>query len=240
MRAHLGRAYKVRSEARRYRQGVSNPPDDTPRLSRDRIVCAALAVIDAEGPAALTMRRLAAELGAPPMSLYRHIASRDDLLDAVVRYLMEGIGPLPDADGWEAGLRAWAAGYRAMALAHPRALPLIAARPVTGYLVRGGDVERGLGRFQDAGADPAEAERLLRGALALISGFCLLEAPDALADPDAAATLRADGFPRVADMVSRTSADGGEGLFALAVDLVMEGVRRRLTAAPDAPPTAGR
>lgn len=218
---------------------MSNAPDTPPRLTRERIVRAALAVIDADGPAAVTMRRLAAELGARPMSLYRHISSRDDLLDAVATHLLSGIAELPDDGGWEAGLRAWAAGYRQMALAHPRALPLIAARPVTGYLVRRGDVERALAGFRAAGTTAVDAERLLRVALALISGFCLLEVPDALSDPAAAASLRADGFPRVADMVSRVPEAGGDGLFALAVDLVVDGVRRGVAAASSGPGDAG-
>ena len=56
-----------------------------PRLSRDRVLQAAVSLADANGIEALSMRRLGEQLGVEAMSLYRHVASKDDLLDAMVR-----------------------------------------------------------------------------------------------------------------------------------------------------------
>lgn len=190
---------------------------------------AAIGIVDSDGPDALTMRGLAAAIGAPPMSLYRHVSSREDLLDAVVAELLAGIPDVDTTDDWERGLRSWSAGYRAMALAHPRALPLIAARPLAGYRARAEDVERQLGLLRAAGASARQAESLLRGALAMVSGFCLLDAGRHLTDVAAAEELRG-GFPLLAEMIARQDDPSGQTLFALVVDVIVEGVRRRLGA----------
>ena len=63
----------------------------TPLLSRDGIVAAALALVDAEGLEALSTRRLAAELGVSGPSLYNHVATKDELIDAVVDSVVAGV-----------------------------------------------------------------------------------------------------------------------------------------------------
>ena len=68
------------------RRGASRAPrrrGRPPKLSVPAIVAAAIELLDREGPDALTMRRLGAELGVEAMSLYRHVPSRDALLDAL-------------------------------------------------------------------------------------------------------------------------------------------------------------
>lgn len=204
-------------------------PPSPERLTRDRIVRAAVAIVDESGPDALTMRGLAAAIGAPPMSLYRHVSSRDDVLEAVVTELLRSVPGVDTTADWERGFRSWSAGYRAMALAHPRALPLIASRPLAGYRARAEDVERQLALLRAAGASPRQAESLLRGALAMVSGFCLLDAGRHLTDVTAAEELRG-GFPLLAEMVARQDDPSGEALFELVVDVIVDGVRRRLDA----------
>ena len=93
-----------------------------PALSLDRIVDAAVRVADAEGLDAVSMGRVAAELGAAPMSLYRHVSSKEELLTLMVDAAW---GPGPDApgpglgEGWRAGLSRWAWALRAGARRHP-------------------------------------------------------------------------------------------------------------------------
>ncbi|WP_163510659.1 TetR family transcriptional regulator [Fodinicola acaciae] len=103
-------------------------------LSRDKIVAAAIEVIDAAGVEKLTMRRLAAQVGVEPMSLYHHFPSKADLLDAIVDAATESYAShltvAPAAD-WRDGLLAFGAGMRAALLAHPRLLPLVSTRPAT-------------------------------------------------------------------------------------------------------------
>ncbi len=103
------------------------------RLSRDRIVDQAVAIIDASGPGELTMRRLGQDLGVEAMSLYRYVNGREDLLEAVVDRLVNELrvdpgGLMDPMDGWQAFLQWMAHEVRRLALAHPRAFPLIATR----------------------------------------------------------------------------------------------------------------
>ena len=63
-----------------------------PRLSRERVVEAALAIADADGLGALTIRSLATELGVKPMSVYYHVAGKDDILAALVDVVFGEIG----------------------------------------------------------------------------------------------------------------------------------------------------
>lgn len=99
-----------------------------PALSLERIVAAAVELADSGGLAALSMSRLAEKLGFTTMSLYRHVASKDDLL---VLLLDAAIGPPPDRDpdaGWRAGCEQWAAALQQVYLRHPWMLDL----PISG------------------------------------------------------------------------------------------------------------
>jgi AcrR family transcriptional regulator len=111
-----------------------SPPSARQPLGRDRIVTAAVAFIDEEGLPGLSMRRLGAMLGVEAMSLYRYVPGRENLLDAVVEQIMSELRHDPDIveaprDGWQDFLQRLAHGVRRVALAHPRAFPLVASRP---------------------------------------------------------------------------------------------------------------
>src|SRR5438128_870729 len=76
-----------------------------PRLSRDRVLSAAIAIADRGGLPGLTIRSLAKELGAKPMSVYHYVASKDELLDSLVDVVFEEI-ELPDPEGdWREEMR---------------------------------------------------------------------------------------------------------------------------------------
>ena len=103
-------------------------------LSLERIVAETLALIDDEGIAMATMRSVGDRLGVRAMSLYRYVASREQLLDAVVDRIVDELGrdvDVPDAStaGWAEYLSHLAWGVRRFALAHPHAFPLVATRP---------------------------------------------------------------------------------------------------------------
>jgi AcrR family transcriptional regulator len=114
-------------------QVLWGPPERRSRgpqqaLSRDRIVDAAIAIADADGLAALSMARLAERLGSATMSLYRHVANKDELL----AFMMDAApGPPPDipAGDWRAGLAAWARALRTVYYSHPWILQVSAGRP---------------------------------------------------------------------------------------------------------------
>lgn len=118
------------------RAAVRDEPAPSARvpLDRERIVAAALDFIDANGLPGLTMRRLGEQLGVEAMALYRYVPSKEELLDAVVESLVAQIRDdevVLDSprDGWQDFLQRLAHGVRRVALAHPKAFPLVASRP---------------------------------------------------------------------------------------------------------------
>lgn len=96
-------------------------------LSKERIRDAALALIDADGLAAFSMRRLADGLGVQAASIYGHYATKDEVLDAVANRLVAEVDTRGFARGWRQGLLVWARSYRDALIAHPNAVPLIAS-----------------------------------------------------------------------------------------------------------------
>ncbi|MEU6342451.1 TetR/AcrR family transcriptional regulator [Streptomyces sp. NPDC046977] len=102
-----------------------------PLLSRERIVAAALALVDAEGLAAVSTRRLAAELGVSGPSLYNHFPTKDEILDAVADAVVAEVDLAMFEDGrdWPDALVTWARSYRAALAAHPHIVPFLAQGP---------------------------------------------------------------------------------------------------------------
>lgn len=99
----------------------------TPLLNRSRIRDAALAIIDADGLEAFSMRRLATYLGVTAPSLYSHYATRDAILDDVVNLVIADVDTSGFTAGWREGLLTWARSYRAALAAHPQVAALVAS-----------------------------------------------------------------------------------------------------------------
>ena len=138
-------------------------------LSRDEIVAAAIAVADAEGPGAISMRRIAREVNAGAMSLYWHVESKEDLLELMLDQLEAEIdAPEPTSD-WRADLRGYARDMRAVLMRHPWAADLIFAHPPTGpHDARNGD--RMFGVFLGLGVDTRTAVWLAMTFLTYVTG----------------------------------------------------------------------
>ena len=106
-------------------------------LSREAIARAALAVVDARGAEALTVRSLAAELGVGAATLYRHVAGRDEVVRDLVGLLLDEVDTSEHAgERWDDTIRRIGRSLRAMALRHPRAFTLVAAASVDEWPVR--------------------------------------------------------------------------------------------------------
>ena len=102
------------------------------RLSRERVVGAALAIADADGLGALTIRSLATELGVKPMSVYYHVAGKDDILAALVDVVFGEIElPVPGRD-WRPEMERRADSARAVLARHRWAIGLLESRPDPG------------------------------------------------------------------------------------------------------------
>ncbi|MEV4396869.1 TetR/AcrR family transcriptional regulator C-terminal domain-containing protein [Nonomuraea sp. NPDC049607] len=144
-------------------------------LSVERIVAAAVGILDAEGPDALTMRRLGADLGVAAMSLYRHVPNRDALVALVVDRLfaeaMAGYTPVSD---WPRALAGFAVAYRRFLLAHPRAVPLLATHPVDVRLAT--ELISGLlARFEAAGVPTADTVNAVQSVGVYVLGHALAQ-----------------------------------------------------------------
>ncbi|MEU9207773.1 TetR/AcrR family transcriptional regulator C-terminal domain-containing protein [Streptomyces sp. NPDC048415] len=98
-------------------------------LTRRRVLDAALAYIDQHGLAALSMHKLGAELGVKGMSLYNHVANKDDVLDGVVETLWDEVERAAPAQAdWRTGARTLARAIRDVMHHHPQAASLITVR----------------------------------------------------------------------------------------------------------------
>ena len=169
-------------------------------LSHGVICTAALRLIDRDGLDEFSTRKLGRELGCEAMAIYYYFKSKDELLDAVVDRLMEGVAAAVtdrDDDDWIAVLREVAHAYRRLAHEHPNAFPLLATRRFASegtyaFLERLFEIAR------RRGIDDRVTARFYRVVSSYCNGFALNEL-DTLRGPrgPAAAALR-NRFTRVA------------------------------------------
>lgn len=103
-----------------------------PSLTHERITGAALRVADADGLEAVSMRRIARELGVGTMSLYRYVSTREELLELMADAVMAEIVPSDEEQGWRRTLSAAAHRYRGMVLRHPWIVAALGPRPTIG------------------------------------------------------------------------------------------------------------
>ncbi len=143
-----------------------------PGLSADAIVEAAVRLADAEGLEAVSMARVAHELGFTTMSLYRHVASKEELLQLMWNTSALGAETLElKGDGWRPRLRMWATVQREMLDRHPWLTQMpMAAPPVAPNSLA--FVERGLETLDGTGIADADKLRIL----GLLSSYTLSEA----------------------------------------------------------------
>jgi AcrR family transcriptional regulator len=171
-----------------------------PGLSLGRIVAAAVRVADTEGLDAVSMGRVAAELGTAPMSLYRHVSAKEELLtlmvDAAWGPAPDGPapdGPVPDED-WRTGLSRWAWALRAGARRHPWVVRI----PLNGLPIMPNEVAW----FEDAlaclaGTGLSEARKA--SVIMLLAGYVRTLATT---EADIEAAIRASGLTPVEWMAS--------------------------------------
>ena len=96
-------------------------------LNRRRIVQTALRIMDEEGLAAVTMRRVGRELGCEAMSLYNHVRDKDDILDGIAVEVLREFR-IPEAEEWDEAARLAAKEFRRLLLAHPGVMTLMTER----------------------------------------------------------------------------------------------------------------
>lgn len=155
-------------------------------LSRSQVIDAAVRVLDRGSYEQLTIRALAAELGAAPMSLYRHVRDKDDLLDEVVdRLLATAWQPSARESNWRAYISESCEKLRALLVSEPAALHVYLKHPVVSPSATA-RMQAMLAVLKRAGLTDAAARRAYAAVHTYTIGFAALEAGRAEWKPDTA------------------------------------------------------
>jgi len=202
-------------------------------LSRERVLRAAVALADRSGIESLTMRRLGQELGVEAMSLYNHVANKDDILDGIVDLVLSDIDVPPTGTDWKTAMRQRAISAHAVLLAHPWAAMLIMSRfnigpGMTRYL------DATLGRLREGGFSIEGALDAWHTLDSHLYGFTLqqLNLPfgveETQVSADVLGQLPADEFPHVVEVITEIMRSGREEDFEFGLDLILDGLERTL------------
>jgi AcrR family transcriptional regulator len=208
-------------------------------LSRQRVLEAAVALADRDGVGALSMRKLAQELGVEAMSLYHHVAGKDAILDGIVDVVFAEI-ELPSGDGgWKAAMRRRAVSAREALRRHPWATALMESRTTPGPAnLRHHDAV--LGVLRNAGFPVALAAHAYSLLDAYVYGFALQESSLPFETPEETAEVAesimagypADAFPHLTELavehVLQPGYDYGNE-FQFGLDLILDGLERALS-----------
>jgi AcrR family transcriptional regulator len=229
-----------------------------PALSRAEIVDAAIAIADAEGSDAISMRRIAQVLRAGTMSLYWHVANKEQLLDLMLDALF-GEFDLPEPTGdWGADLRAQARNERATLLRHAWVMDFIGGRPPLGPNTML-HMDRVLGALDGLGLDIATAMNILGTMQTYVMGSVLREMQEARVhrDEDRSGITQEAWQPMRAAWRNRLEADGRfarvvrfldadidpdaeetrDERFEFGLDCVLDGIAAKIAALPDGGPS---
>ena len=222
-------------------------------LSRERVLRAAVKVADSGGIESLTMRRLAEDLGAEAMSLYYHVANKEDVLDGVVDVIAREINDLVDrieapstGPEWKTAVRRRILSARQVLLRHPWAPGLLETRASTSQaILRYFDGLLGLLREGGFSYDLAHHALHVLGSRALGFAQELFDPGDGGGGDEATAALAnmAGQFPHLVGMVMEVAHDAPDSTlgwcddqteFEFALDLILDGLdrTRQATASP--------
>jgi AcrR family transcriptional regulator len=203
-------------------------------LSRARVVEAALEIADSDGLNALTIRAVATRLETKPMSLYRHVANKDELLDALIeRLYAEFEMPDPQHPDWRAQLRRRARSVRQVLVRHPWSIAVIETRSGPNRPFTFAHAEAVLATLITAGCSPRRASRAFVVLDSYVYGFALQEITMPSTDPaagvsdDTAAAMQQ--YPRLTAVAASVMADADYNFgaeFEAGLDLVLDGINR--------------
>jgi TetR/AcrR family transcriptional regulator, tetracycline repressor protein len=152
-------------------------------LTREEIITEALALLEQQGPGALSMRRLADRLGVTPNALYTHVRGKADLIDGLVDQVYAGLNLDPGPAGdWTEQLTTLSQAIRAHLLAHPAVVPYALQQPGLGpHSLRLGEAIYRV--LRPAGFSDQAVVGIVYALLTYILGFVALEVPRAGTDP---------------------------------------------------------
>jgi AcrR family transcriptional regulator len=220
-------------------------------LTREAIVAAGVELVDAAGPDALTMRAVAERLGCGVMSLYRHVADREALLDLVLEATASEIPATPLTGDWRADAAVLARDVRSALLRRPQLTVLLTSRGDRGV---GGlaALDRALAIFRSAGLDERQAVEANHALGNLVAGAAVWDAIglDGTSGETrqarreaAAAAVRAlpeGAFPNVTWARDELFAGSRDERFEAGLATLLDGIERRVEAAATTRRRSGR
>jgi AcrR family transcriptional regulator len=200
------------------------------------VLRAAVAFADESGLDALSMRKLGQRLGVEAMSLYNHVANKDDLLDGITDLVLGEI-ELPDEGDWKASLRRHALSAHEVLGAHPWACSL-ALSPARSSAVSVRRADWMLRRLREGGLGPELVYHAYHALDAHILGFTLWQVGHGIADQaqleELAASFLAEfpagEYPDLHEHAAQHLSGFGQGepgAFELVLDLILDGLERR-------------
>ena len=203
-------------------------------LNRERVLLAAMALADKDGIESLTMRKLGQELGVEAMSLYNHVANKDDILDGLVDLVFGEIAEPSGHTGWKAAMRRRGISAREVLTRHPWAIGLMESRTTPGpATLRHHDAV--IGSLRQAGFSIQMAAHAYSAMDSYIYGFALQQttlAVDPSKPPEASAQdflrqLAADRYPHLAELTRKVAMKPGYDYskeFEFGLDLILDGL----------------
>jgi AcrR family transcriptional regulator len=207
-------------------------------LTRERVLRTAVALADEGGIESLSMRKLAQALDVVPMALYRHVANKDELLDALVDVVVGEIDPALEGADWKTALRARILSARHALLRHPWASRLMESRKTPTPVVLG-YMDSMIGMFRTGGFSLDLTHHALHAMGSRMFGFTQELFNDTSdADPEMDEEMfgaMADTYPYIFEIYTTISHDDrsivGAGCddqfeFEFALDLMLEGLER--------------
>jgi AcrR family transcriptional regulator len=214
------------------------PASPTPRKRRPRgsltpdVILDAAEAIAADGLDALSVRAVAARLGAAPMALYNHFATKEQLVDALLDRVLGRFEPAPPTGDWVADLGAFARAHRRLLVAHPWAVAALFRSPSPGMgAVRIG--EHALGILARGGLTGARAVAAFSGIIAINYGWSSFTAARDL-DPGRVgagveaqlSALPAEAFPLTVATAADFGAYGSDEHYDAVLDDLLAGLAR--------------
>jgi AcrR family transcriptional regulator len=215
-------------------QTESNARLRTP-LSRERVMRGAVSLADTGGIDSLTMRRLGQELGVKAMSLYNHVANKDDVVDGMVDLVFSEIALSTDGAEWKAAMRKRAISAHQALLRHPWATSLMQSRTRPGpATLRHHDSV--LGSLRQAGFTVVMAAHAFSVIDGYVYGFALQQINLPLQTPEEVSEVGhyilrqlAGDYPHLAEMITEHAMKPGYDYadeFEFGLDLILDGLER--------------
>ncbi|WP_369263239.1 TetR/AcrR family transcriptional regulator C-terminal domain-containing protein [Streptomyces sp. R35] len=213
-------------------------------LTRDKVIAAAVTMIDRDGPDSFSLRKLATELGVEAMSLYNHVPNKEALLDGVAEALLAEVDfSASDTGSWQDRVRAHATAFRATALRHPKAFSLVLTRPTKSPAALE-TIRSALAGFTGLGLPPEEAVHALRSYAAYIVGTIMRELGHAISlgtwDPGHAQErieeITATGDPLLTAAAPYLAVGDHDAEFDYGIELLIAGLAARVEVPGDGGP----